>query len=51
MEESKKEVEKRMEKEVEKFQTPIKMISPEGYEVNIPPSQIERAIKSGAKFR
>lgn len=40
-----------IEKEIEKFQTPIRMIDPNGQEVLIPPSQIERAVKAGARFQ
>ena len=40
-----------IQKETEKFQQPIPMIDPQGRTVNIPPSQIERALKAGAKFR
>lgn len=39
-----------IEGEIEKFQQPIRMLDPEGNPVDIPPSQIERALKSGARF-
>lgn len=40
-----------IQKETEKFQQSIPMLDPQGRPVNIPPNQIERALKSGAKFR
>lgn len=39
-----------MQEQIEKFQTPIKMIDPEGNQVNIPPHLIEAAMKAGARF-
>lgn len=39
-----------IKKDGEKLQVPIKMRDPEGFIVNIPPNEIERALKSGATF-
>jgi len=40
-----------IQKESEKFQQAIPMLDPQGRQVNIPPGQIEKALKAGAKFR
>ncbi len=39
-----------IQKEIEKFQQPVRMLDPQGRPVNIPPNQIEKALKAGAKF-
>lgn len=40
-----------VKEQIEKFQTPIRMIDPSGQPVDIPPNQIEAAMKAGAKFK
>ena len=40
-----------MSEQVAKFQQPIRMISPKGYEVDIPPNEIEAAYEAGARWR
>lgn len=37
--------------EVQKFQQPIRMIGPQGQKLDIPPNEIEAALKAGAKFK
>ncbi len=39
-----------VQEQIEKFQTPIRMTDPKGNKVDIPPNQIEAALKAGAKF-
>ena len=39
-----------VQEEIEKFQQPVRMISPDGRPVDIPPNQIQNAINAGASF-
>ena len=39
-----------IDNEIEKFQQPVRMIDPQGNPVDIPPGQMERALKAGARF-
>lgn len=41
---------KGVKEEVDKFQTPLRMIGPKGEDLRIPPDKIEEAQKAGAKF-
>ncbi len=39
-----------IEKSVDKFQTPLRMYDPQGNPIDVPPKDVDRALKAGAKF-
>ena len=39
-----------IEKNIDKFQTPLRMYDPQGGAIDVPPKDIERALKAGARF-